>query len=48
MLSFKFQRDSLKIEDFEIKPFNTFNPFRKTENLYLNFIAWNLEPEVES
>ena len=26
MLSFKFQSDALKIEDFEIYPINTFNP----------------------
>ena len=35
MLSFKFQSDSMKIEDFEINPFNTSNPIsNKDEGLF--------------
>ena len=40
MLGFKFQSDSVKIEDFEIDPINNFNPIsNKGEDYFLKLIT---------
>ena len=42
MLILKFQNDTFKFEDFEIKPINIFNPIRKRGRVnFLNLLLGN-------